>query len=59
MVAAMRRVASGNAITPQIAEEALARLLSDPEFEAATSTQSDTEENVRNRIRIATAAFAA
>lgn len=59
MVGAMRRVASGNAITPQIAEEALARLLTDPEFEAATSTQSDTEENVRNRIRIATAAFAA
>ena len=59
MVGAMRRVAGGHPLTPEAAVKALDILRHDPDFDAATSTQSDTEENVRNRIRIATSAFAA
>ncbi len=57
MVGAMRRVSVGGSLERAEVEQALAKLFADPEFEQATSAQSDTEENVRNRIRIATAAF--
>jgi hypothetical protein len=58
MVGAMRRVAATGDITAQEVEAALDLLRKDTEFADATSTQTDTEENVRNRLRIATAAFA-
>ncbi len=58
MVAAMRRVASTGEISPEKAKIALAGLRTDSDFIAATSMQTDTEENVRTRLRIATAAFA-
>lgn len=58
MVGAMRRVAATGDITAQEVEAALDLLRKDAEFADATSTQTDTEENVRNRLRIATAAFA-
>ncbi|MDQ0726051.1 DUF262 domain-containing protein [Microbacterium sp. W4I20] len=58
MVGAMRRVAASGVITAQEVEAALDLLREDAEFADATSTQTDTEENVRNRLRIATAAFA-
>lgn len=58
MVGAMRRVAASGELYPEEAETALAVLRADSEFIEATSTQTDTEENVRNRLRIATAAFA-
>lgn len=58
MVGAMRRVAATGELYPEEAETAIAELRADSEFTEATSTQTDTEENVRNRLRIATAAFA-
>ncbi|MCT2090175.1 DUF262 domain-containing protein [Micrococcus terreus] len=58
MVGAMRLVAATGEISGGDVTEALERLKADPEFSDATSTQTDTEENVRNRLRIATAAFA-
>ena len=58
MVGAMRRSASVGSISEEEARTALEMLKEDPEFLAATSTQTDTDENVRSRLRIATAAFA-
>lgn len=58
MVGAMRRVAATGELYPEEAAAAIAELRADSEFTEATSTQTDTEENVRNRLRIATAAFA-
>lgn len=58
MVGAMRSVASAGSITPDEVKASLKALRANPEFTEATSTQTDTEENVRNRLRIATAAFA-
>lgn len=58
MVAAMRRSASSGSISEQEARIALELLKQDPEFIAATSNQTDTDENVRSRLRAATAAFA-
>lgn len=57
MVGAMRRAASTGSISADDVRGALSLLRADPEFGEATSTQTDTEENVRNRLRIATAAF--
>lgn len=58
MVGAMRRAASTGSISAEDVRVALDLLRADPEFTEATSAQTDTEENVRNRLRIATAAFA-
>lgn len=58
MVAAMRRSASTGSISEKEARAALELLRKDSEFIAATSLQADTEENVRTRLRVATAAFA-
>lgn len=57
MVGAMRRVATGKPIDEQVVRHALDVLKADPEFDRATSTQADTEDNVRTRLRIATAVF--
>lgn len=57
MVGAMKRSASFGSISAEDAKRALDLLQKDPDFTDATSTQTDTEENVRNRLRIATAAF--
>jgi hypothetical protein len=58
MVGAMRRSASTGSISADDVRSALDVLRADHQFTEATSTQTDTEENVRNRLRIATAAFA-
>lgn len=58
MVGAMRRVAATGNISTGTVKAALDALRDDSDFADATSTQTDTEENVRNRLRIATAAFA-
>lgn len=58
MVGAMRRVATGKSIDEQVVRHALDVLKADSEFDRATSTQADTEDNVRTRLRIATAVFA-
>lgn len=58
MVGAMRRVAATGTLSAKDAKAILDALRGDAEFAEATSTQTDTEENVRNRLRIATAAFA-
>jgi hypothetical protein len=58
MVGAMRRVASAGTLSVDDAKVILTALRADAEFSEATSMQTDTEENVRNRLRIATAAFA-
>lgn len=58
MVGAMRRAASEGSITADEVTRALDALRADPQFAEATSTQTDTEENVRSRLRIASAVFA-
>ncbi|MGQ1840303.1 DUF262 domain-containing protein [Kocuria turfanensis] len=58
MVGAMRRAASTGSISADDVRVALDLLRANSEFTEATSAQTDTEENVRNRLRIATAAFA-
>lgn len=57
IVGAMRHSASTGSISAEEAQTSLAFLRGDSAFADATSTQTDTEENVRNRLRIATAAF--
>jgi hypothetical protein len=58
MIGAMRRVAATGELYSEEVQAALDKLRADREFTEATSTQTDTQENVRNRLRIATAAFA-
>lgn len=58
MVGAMRHVAATGEISAERVNAALSQLQADTDFIDATSAQTDTEENVRNRLRIATAAFA-
>lgn len=58
MVGAMRRSASSGSISEEQARAAIDLLREDHDFLAATSTQTDTDENVRSRLRIATVAFA-
>lgn len=57
MVAAMRRVSSGRPLQVEEVAKIMGNLESDSAFVSATSFQPDTEENVRQRLRIATAAF--
>lgn len=57
MVGAMRRVSTRGEIAEDDVRSAIDQLRADEEFAEATSNQTDTEENVRNRLRIATAAF--
>lgn len=58
MVGAMRRLAATGSISAEDVKAAIDVLRDDADFAEATSTQTDTEENVRNRLRIATAALA-
>lgn len=57
MVGAMRYVSSHGSLGVERVEVAIRVLKEDREFEAAASSQPDIEENVRTRLRIATAAF--
>lgn len=57
MVGAMRRAANSGDISAKICEDAISSLRGDEEFTSSTSSQTDTEENVRTRLSIATAAF--
>lgn len=58
MIGAMRRVDVSGSLSKSDVQEAISTLRADQEFTTATSSQADTEENVRTRLRIATAAFA-
>jgi hypothetical protein len=58
MVAAMRRVAAGGALSQPEASAALRELVDSREMQAATAGSTGTEENVRLRLELATAALA-
>ena len=59
VVSAMRRSAASKDLTPEVAKKALDDLFSSKALEASTTTQTDDDENVRTRLKVATAAFAA
>lgn len=58
VVAAMRRAATSGPLDVDATRDSLTRLLSSRSLEASTTTQTDTDENVRTRLKVATAAFA-
>lgn len=58
VVGAMRRSAASGSISTDDVRAALALLQEDKAFAEVTSVQTDTEESVRSRLRLATAAFA-
>jgi len=58
VVGAMRRVQSHGELPVEVATAALEELFSSRALESSTTTQTDADENVRTRLKVATAAFA-
>lgn len=57
VVAGMRRVATGSELTATEMEQALRRIAADASLAGASAAATTTEDNVRRRLTIATAAF--
>lgn len=57
MVGAMRRASNAGDITASICETAISSLRKDESFTLSTSSQTDTEDNVRTRLNVATTIF--